>query len=262
MLEDYNQRQAQADQEYAREYASWLDSMTQEEREQLEALGLGEAEMPRRSGNVGLSRDAAKHNSAACLDEIAQPDPDETISEADLRTCEVIQKLLAELLADKNPALAVECLALVSGVAYSGNSMVSLARRHGLTRAAVSKRCIELAERIGVKNPRPMKTEHAREIYRERAVEVHRREGREITSEPQRAARIETMGSHASRIAGIWARVRKSDWIKSATPAELLLCRRSLRPVFAIANELARLIRSKNDPIITAQLEADMGALS
>jgi hypothetical protein len=138
--------------------------------------------------------------------------------------------------------------------------MIAIAKRHGLTRAAVSKRCIELSERIGVKNPRPMKSESAREIYRDRAIAVHREAGREIAGEPHRGAKVETIGSHSSRIAGIWTRLQKSDWIKSASAAELLLARRSLRPAFQVADELARLIRSKNDPAITAQLEADMAA--
>jgi hypothetical protein len=110
-----------------------------------------------------------------------------------------------------------------------------------------------------VKNPRPMKTERAREIYRDRAIAVHREAGREIAGEPHRGAKVETLGSHASRIAGIWTRVRGGDWIKSANAAELLLCRRSLRPVFQVADELARLIRAKNDKAITAQLEHDLG---
>jgi hypothetical protein len=166
--------------------------------------------------------------------------------------------LIGELIVDRNPALAVECLALTTGIAYEGNSMIAIAKRHGLTRAAVSKRCVELAERLGVKNLRPMKSESARQIYRQRAVAVHREAGREIAGEPHRGAKVETLGSHGSRIAGIWTRVKKSDWIRSASAAELLLARRSLRPVFQVADELAAMIRRKNDKAITAQLEHDL----
>jgi hypothetical protein len=260
MLENYHQRQAEADQEYQQAYTEWIASMTPQEREQLAAQGLDSPEIPKRSAGIGLSCDAAEQSAAQSLDEIPEPDPDPSVTEADLRVCEVIQKLIGELIVDKNPRLAIEVLALVSGIAYEGSSMIAIAKRHGLTRAAVSKRCIELSERLGVKNPRPMKTERAREIYRDRAVEVHRREGREIAGEPHRGAKVETLGSHATRIAGVWTRVKKSDWIKSANAAELLLARRSLRPAFQVGDELARLIRSKNDPAITAQLEADMAA--
>jgi hypothetical protein len=255
---DYRIRQSAAEIEYAKSYRSWVDSLPPEERRELAALGLAEPEMPKRSAGIGVSRDAAEQSGASCLDEVAAPDPDEGISPEDLRTCEVIQKLIGELIVDRNPALAIECLALTTGIAYEGNSMIAIAKRHGLTRAAVSKRCIELSERLGVKNPRPMKTERAREIYRDRAVEVHRREGREIAGEPHRGAKVETLGSHASRMAGIWARVKKSDWIRSASAAELLLARRSLRPVFQVADELAAMIREKGDRGIIRELEHDL----
>jgi hypothetical protein len=258
-MSDYHQRQATLDQEYAKEYAAWLDTLSAEERQQLEGLGLDSPDLPRRSAGIGVSRDAAEQSSAQTLEEIAAPDPDEGISEADLRVCEALQKLIAELIVDKNPRLAIEVLALTTGIAYEGNSMIAIAKRHGLTRAAVSKRCVELAERLGVKNLRPMKSESARQIYRSRAVEVHRREGREIAGEPHRGAKVETLGSHASRIAGIWTRVKKSDWIRGANAAELLLARRSLRPALAIADELERLIRATGDRQIIAQLEADLG---
>jgi hypothetical protein len=162
------------------------------------------------------------------------------------------------LIVDRNPRLAVECLALTSGICYEGSSMIAIAKRHGLTRAAVSKRCVELAERLGVKNLRPMKSEEAREIYRGRAVAVHREAGREIAGEPHRGAKVETLGSHASRIAGIWTRVKKSDWIRSASAAELLLARRSLRPAFQVADELERMIREKGDRGIIRELEHDL----
>ena len=259
MLENYHQRQAEADQEYQQAYTEWINGMTPHEREQLAALGLDSPELPKRSAGIGVSRDAAEQSAAQTLDEIAAPDAEQEISEADLRVCEVIQKLIGELIVDRNPALAIECLALVSGIAYEGNSMIAIAKRHGLTRAAVSKRCIELSERLGVKNLRPMKTERAREIYRDRAVEVHRRAGHEIAGEPHRGAKVETLGSHGSRIAGIWTRLQKSDWIKSASAAELLLARRSLRPVFQVADELAQLIRATGDRQIIAQLEHDLG---
>jgi hypothetical protein len=257
-MSDYHLRQATLDQEYAKEYTEWIASMTAQEREQLAALGLDEPDLPRRGAGVGLSRDAAEQSAAQTLDEIAAPDPDEGITEADLRVCEALQKLIAELIVDRNPALAIECLALTTGIAYEGNSMIAIAKRHGLTRAAVSKRCVELAERLGVKNLRPMKSEEAREIYRGRAVAVHREAGREIAGEPHRGAKVETLGSHASRIAGIWTRVKKSDWIRSASAAELLLARRSLRPAFQVADELERMIREKGDRGIIRELEHDL----
>jgi hypothetical protein len=49
-------------------------------------------------------------------------------------------------LSHDNARLTAECIALVSGLSYTGSSMTEIAARHGITRAAVSKRCVELTE--------------------------------------------------------------------------------------------------------------------
>jgi hypothetical protein len=254
MLENYHQRQAEADQEYERAYASWLDGMTPAERVELEGLGLGEAELPKRSGGVGLSCDAAEQSAAQTLDEIAAPDPDEGISAGDLRIMEALQRLIGELVTDQKPRLAIECLALVSSIAYQGNSLTEIAARHGLTRAAVSKRCLELSERLGVKNRRALRSDHAREAYAEARIASLKKQGK--IHEPTR--REPLVGQSATRCKAAFDKL--DEWLKTASAKELLLCRRSLRPVFQVADELAAMIRRKNDKAIIAQLEADMGA--
>ncbi|MCW1921314.1 hypothetical protein OKA05_02045 [Luteolibacter arcticus] len=84
-----------------------------------------------------------------------------------------LRKLLFVLLADRNTRLGVECMALVTGIGYDGSSMADIASRHGVTRASVSKRCIELCETFGlpparamrsVKNRRACKVARSREI--------------------------------------------------------------------------------------------------
>jgi hypothetical protein len=254
MLEDYHQRQAAADQEYQQAYTAWLNSMTPQERQQLEGLGLGEAEIPKRSAGIGVSRDAAEQSGASCLDEIAAPDPDEGLSTGDLRIMEALQKLIGELVTDRNPRLAIECLALVSSIAYQGNSLTEIAARHGLTRAAVSKRCLELSERLGVKNRRALRSDHAREAYAEARIASLKKQGK--THEPTR--REPLVGQSAVRCKVAFDKLRP-EWLKGATGAELLLCRRSLRPAFQVADELERMIRATGDRQIIAQLEHDLG---
>jgi hypothetical protein len=70
MLENYHQRQAQADADYAEAYTEWINSLPPAEREQLAALGLDSPDLPRRSAGIGLSRDAAEQSAASCLEEI------------------------------------------------------------------------------------------------------------------------------------------------------------------------------------------------
>ncbi len=256
---DYKVRQSREEIEYTAAYREWIQSLPPDERQELAALGLDKPSAPGWSSGTGLDLDMAE---LAVAKEVAAPAEDKEIHDwriaADLRTAEAIAKLVCELLAN-DPTLGVECLALSTGIAYEGSSEVAIARKYGVTRAAVSKRCLELAERLGVKNVRAMKSEQAREIYAERAIAVHRAAGRELTGETNRASRVQTMGAFASRAAAVWARVKKSQWIKNAGAAELLLARRSLRPCFEIADELAAMIREKGDRGIIRELEADLG---
>ena len=78
---------------------------------------------------------------------------------------DVVRRLLGELVVQKNARLALECLALASGLAFLGDSMTEIARGHGLTRAAVSKRCVELARKIGLPPSRAMRSLTARVAY-------------------------------------------------------------------------------------------------
>jgi hypothetical protein len=265
MLEDYHQRQAAADQEYQQAYTAWLNSMAPQERQQLEGLGLGEAEMPKRSNGLGLSRDASELNSASCLDEIIdesagpqERDDDFWKVAADLRAGEAIIRIISEILGGGNTTLTAECLALATGVAYQGASESAIAKKFGITRAAVSKRCIEICERVGVKNHRAMRTDRACRAYATARVESLERQGMTLDPERPRRERRDVFGQIAAKLAVAFDKLRP-EWLKGATGAELLLARRSLRPVFAIADELASMIRSKNDKAIIAQLEADLG---
>ena len=256
---DYKVRQSREEIEYAKSYREWVESLPPQERRQLASLNLDKPSAPGWSSGPALGTDAAE---LAIAEEIVAPDPDPDADHdwrvaADLRTAEVIAKLVCELLAN-DPTLGVECLALSTGVGYEGASEISIARKYGVSRAAVSKRCIELSERLGVKNRRALKSEEAREIYRERAVEVHRQAGREATGNPPRASRVETMGALAARIAANWRRVSKSRWLKDAGAAELLLARRSLRPAFQVADELECRIREQGDRGIITELDRDL----
>lgn len=79
----------------------------------------------------------------------------------------MIRRLVGIMLADTNPALGIECLALVTGIGYDGSSMAAIARRHRCTRAAVSTRCVDLCEDIGLPQARAMRPEKNRERCRQ-----------------------------------------------------------------------------------------------
>ena len=255
---DYKVRQSAEELEYAAAYREWVESLPPQERKQLASLNLDKPHSPGYSSGTGLNIDVAD---LAIFEEVAAPVEDEQDHDwqtaADLRTAEVIGKLVSEILAT-DPSITAECLALVTGVGYLGSSESDLARKYGLTRAAVSKKCIELSERLGIKNHRAMRTQQAREVYADRAIEAHRAAGREVTGETPRAQRVETLGMHSSRAAAVWRRVKKSEWIRNATAGELLVARRTLRPCFEIAHELECRIREQGDRAIIRELDRDL----
>ncbi len=76
-----------------------------------------------------------------------------------------LARIAGELASTANARLSLEVLALVSGICYQGMSQTAIAERHGVTRAAVSKRCVELTEKLGLPPSRAMKSEASRAVY-------------------------------------------------------------------------------------------------
>jgi hypothetical protein len=167
----YAARQRERDDAYRREYAEWIQSMPPEERQRVKAMGLDKAYLP--SGSGGAVKDAAESSRARCEDapitedepaaagtSPAAPDADQLAQ--DDAPHEIMRRLIGEMLMQSNASLSLECLALVTGLAYRGDSMTAIAERHGVTRAAVSKRCVELTIALNLKPSRAMRSLLAR----------------------------------------------------------------------------------------------------
>lgn len=99
-----------------------------------------------------------------------EDDDDPPSSSASVQTLVMFRRMVGFLLADSTPALGIECLALVTGIGYDGSSMSEIAKRHAVTRAAVSKRCIDLCEAFGIPPVRAMRPEKNRARCREARV--------------------------------------------------------------------------------------------
>jgi hypothetical protein len=93
-------------------------------------------------------------------------DDDEPMPRQERGALIMVRRLVGTLLADPNPALGTECLALITGIGYDGASMEAIGRRHRVTRADVSKRCVSLCEAFGIPPVRAMRTEKNRERCR------------------------------------------------------------------------------------------------
>ncbi len=173
---DYTSKQSVRDAQHAKAYREWVTSLPADELARLTALGLAEPLCDdHRASGTGLDDDIANSPAASVAaeepqDELepsrhAEPSPDNKLPQEAL--WDALRRLLGEILVMPNRSLTVECLAAVSGLSYVGDSLTEIARRHGVTRAAVSKRCVELTERLNLPPSRAMRSLTARRAYRE-----------------------------------------------------------------------------------------------
>ena len=189
----YASRQRARDDDYRRQYEQWVATLPEDERHKLQAMGVDAPSLPGPSG--GTLRDAATSSRARCEDEFndeEEPDHDadcepeaaehsapDSAPDAALSPCshgpqpadgehlhDILRRLVGELIGQDNSNLSVHCLALVTGLTYEGNSMTAIAEQHGVTRAAVSKRCVELTQALNLKPSRAMRSLKARHSYR------------------------------------------------------------------------------------------------
>ena len=100
----------------------------------------------------------------------------------DERIWDVVRRVLAEVISHDNARLTAECIALASGFSYERSSMTDIAKRHGITRAAISKRCVELTEMLDLRPSRAMRSLTARKSYRSARIQSTR--SHEPTAQP------------------------------------------------------------------------------
>ncbi len=174
---DYSERQRARNADYSRAYADWVAKLSPRERRKLRKQGLLTAEPDRYEtgkpcdvselslvGDDDVAIDGDDNGDAADS-ALTMVNPTQAAPDYD-RVWEVLRRLLGELLSTPNAQLSLECLALVSGVGFMGDSMTAIAKRHGVTRAAVSKRCIQLTEQLDMLPSRAMRSLTARASYR------------------------------------------------------------------------------------------------
>jgi len=174
----YAQRAAERNQEYNGAFEDWLKSMSPEERKEAAALGITGAHID--SQGVGAPElDTSRIPDLSYMQDFHFDEADAGEGAAELSAVierqvnRQVRRIVVELLESKNARLTVECLALVTGIGYLGISETSIAGKFNVTRAAVSKRCVELCDKLGLPPSRSMKSEAARESYRESRTASH-----------------------------------------------------------------------------------------
>lgn len=167
--DDYAKKQTRRDGEYEREYEAWVKSMSLEERREAEKLGLLKPCL-QRHGNGAADHDMADTPAASHTPDIAalvDHETEEPATPSMRDATEILRHLVADLISEGNARLTVECLAIALGLsAYNGESMTEIAKRHGISRAAVSKRCVDITEKLNLPPSRAMRSEMARKTYR------------------------------------------------------------------------------------------------
>jgi len=186
--DSYSVKQSIRDAQYRRDYDAWLKSLTPVERAKLKAAGLDEpllaangngmsdkdmADSPLASETPDILGEVddylAEENTGKAVETHEKPQEDgesHGLGKNDPEPVwEIMRRLIGELMVQQNAKLALDCLALVSGVSFLGDSMTAIAKRHGVSRAAVSKRCVEFTEKFNMLPSRAMRSLTARRAY-------------------------------------------------------------------------------------------------
>lgn len=154
-----------------RQYAEAWETLSPKERRLLAKAGISGPELPvyatgKRDHDLILER---------CIAPVViEPDDVEEVTEH-YAPLDVVRRIVAELAAQDNIQLSFDCLSLVTGISYDGSSMTDIAKRYGVTRAAVSKRCVEISNALGLPPSRSMKQLTTRITYARHAKQHHQR---------------------------------------------------------------------------------------
>jgi hypothetical protein len=163
----YAEKQKLRNAEYVKNYKAWVDALPPDERERLAEQDLLAPKVEIYA--TGKGKDIADFGMAGGVDAAVANDADgampAVVNDPGLPfasiegevTWKVVRRLIGDIMGETNARLALECFALVSGLNFDGGSMTDIARRHGLTRAAVSKRCVAITRRLGLPPSRAMR---------------------------------------------------------------------------------------------------------
>jgi hypothetical protein len=176
--DDYAKRQGQRDSQYERDYDAWVKSMTPDERKRAEELGVLKP-CVQRHGSGAPDHDIADSPAASYTPDIAamvDHEPEDAAPTNDMGDAtRILRHLVADIVAEDNTRLTIECLAIALGLrVYAGDSMTEIANRHGITRAAVSKRCVDITNRLNLQPSRAMRSKRARQTYRNAQLKRYR----------------------------------------------------------------------------------------
>lgn len=165
---DYTDRQYQRD----REYAEAWKKLSARERKELQKAGITGPQMPTyKTGKADCEAIIQNQADDSASFDLLDLQPENTHRD----DAEIVRRIVAELMAHPNIRLTVDCMAVASEISYDGQSMVQIAKRYGVGRAAVSKRCIAISNSLALPLSRAMRKLTTRQTYADNAKQQHRR---------------------------------------------------------------------------------------
>jgi hypothetical protein len=171
----YDETKRSRDRDYTTQYRDWVAKLTADERRALAAQGLLKPAVD--AMRLGKGEDVTAMPLSAPANSPIRDEP--TSTHTDVATgdgeaaWDALRRVIGELVCEDNARLSLECLALVTGVAFDGSSMSTIAKRHGLTRAAVSKRCVALTDQLHLGRSRAMRSLTARTNYQTAQIQTN-----------------------------------------------------------------------------------------
>lgn len=180
MPDDYFSRQKAKDKHYAESFETpeakaWIAGMSSDERARYEKLGLLKPLLPKQ-GSTAPEQDAAESKHALVeAPTFEDIDPAQDVAGASHdEIFDALCKFACEVLSQGNARLALECLLLSCGMGLNqGESMTSIAKRYHVTRAAVSRRCVDITTKLNLPPSRAMRSKKARVAYRKVQIKNH-----------------------------------------------------------------------------------------
>ena len=175
----YDETKRSRDRDYTTQYREWVATLPADERRTLAAQGLLEPVVD--AMRLSKGEDVTAMPLGVPANDLIRDEP--TPTHTDVATgdgeaaWDALRRVIGELICEDNARLSLECLALVTGVAFDGSSMSTIAKRHGISRAAVSKRCVALTDQLHLGRSRAMRSLTARSIYQ--TAQHHTTESRE-----------------------------------------------------------------------------------
>ena len=167
------------DRDYVCRFKAWTNILTESQLQVLKSAGVSKPSVSY-SGKGAPNQDIADSPAASYEPDFAALIDGEPESEPEhpggRDVAEFLRHFVAFLISRSNMRLTVDCLALVIGLRDCNEaSMTTIAKRHGISPAAVSDRCVQITKDLRIPPSRTMRSFLARQAAKEAQLKKNRK---------------------------------------------------------------------------------------